>query len=440
MDRNGPEWTRLKVLYLFVHSSPFKSISVHFGPFPSTRLSFISFIRYSFALTLNFRCFFMPIMWRYLLSQYLRVLLLCSTAFITVLLTMRLDEVAHFATLGASALHILWFTLSQVPYVLPIAIPVSSLVSSTLLIQRLSNAHELTALRACGMGFRDILAPILIAAALLACLNFYIVSELATDSHLSTNLVKSELRSLNPLLLAHNKHLMRLKGFYFDTLGASQMGESASDTILAMPNKHNNRLNLLVAKNLQATPTTFTGEGVTLITGLASDSDQHFDHLMIENIGHATTSVEDFSQLIQKKVWTLNNDHLQLPLLLVRLETENQLLEEAQAADMPTSELKRITRNIHRSYTEIFRRLSIAIAAFTFTLMGAAFGISISRYHTSHGLAFVIGLAALYLISYFTAKGMDHHLIASSTLYLIPHLLIVGCALWALRRAAKGIE
>lgn len=382
----------------------------------------------------------MPILWRYLLGQYLRVLCFCSIAFIAVLLTMRLEEVAHFATLGASLTHILWFTLSQIPYVLPIAIPVSALISATILIKRLSNTHELTAMRACGMGLRDILTPILLAAALLACLNFYIVSELATDSHLSTGMLKSELRAINPLLLAHNKHLMRLKGFYFDTLGNSQMGEYAYNTVLAMPNKRNDRLSLMVAKSLKATPTTFTGEDVTFISGMSSDKEQHYDHLMLENIQHADTSVEDFAQLIQKKVWTLNNDHLQLPFLLVRLESEKQLLADAKSNESPTSEIKRIKRNIDRSYSEIFRRLSIALAAFTFTLMGAAFGVNISRYPSTKGLAVVIGLAALFLVAFFTAKGIDHLLIPSASLYVVPHLLIIALSIWALRRSAKGIE
>ncbi len=38
------------------------------------------------------------------------------------LVTTRLDAVAHFATLGSEGLLILWFTLHQIPYILPIAI------------------------------------------------------------------------------------------------------------------------------------------------------------------------------------------------------------------------------------------------------------------------------------------------------------------------------
>lgn len=382
----------------------------------------------------------MPTLWRYLLSQYFKVLCLCSVTFVAMLFIMRLEEIARFATLGADGLYVLWFALSQIPYVLPIALPVSCLISATLLFQRISHTHEFTALRASGLGLRDILAPILLAAAFLSCFNFYVVSELATGSHLTTGLVKEELRSINPLFLAQNKHLMRLKGFYFDILGSSRLGESASDIFLAMPNKHNDRLNLLIAKNLQATPSTFTGHGVTLISGVASDTDHHFDHLVLENIERATTSVQDFSQLMQKKIWTLSHDHLQLPFLLIRLDQQKQALALSKQAKAPISELKQIKRDIDRGHTEIVRRLSIAFATFTFTLMGAAFGISISRQRSSKGLCFVLGLATLYLVSYFIAKGVDYLFVTASLFYLLPHLVIIFLSVWALKRTMDGIE
>lgn len=242
----------------------------------------------------------MPIIWRYLLGQYLKVFFLCLISFIAILLTTRLDEIAHFATLGSEGLLILWFTLYQIPYVVPIAIPISSLISVMILVQRLSQTHEMTAFRACGLSLREVLTPILIAGFFIAAGNFYIVSELATESHLATSFTKMELRAVNPLLLLHNKHLMRLKGVYSDTLGNSRIGEYAGDIVVAMPNKHNASVNLIVAKNLQADPTLFTGKNMTIITPMSSDSLRQ-DQMMIENMESMKTSIKDFSQILQKR-------------------------------------------------------------------------------------------------------------------------------------------
>lgn len=382
----------------------------------------------------------MPILWRYLISQYLKVFILCLTTFIVILLTTRLDEIAHFATLGPEGLYILLFTLYQIPYILPIAVPISSLISAILLIQRLSHTHELTAMRACGLALRDIIAPVLITALFISALNFYVVSELATTSHLDAAVLKSRLRSVNPLLLLHNKHLLRMKGIFFDSLGPSKIGESASDVILALPRKANGRINLMLAEKLQATPLMFSGSKITFITPLKGKDPASFDQLMLENMKETRASIEDFSQLLQKKVWSINNDYLSLPLLLVRLKSERNLYEEAQAANKSKSHLKQIHRNIDRCKTEIARRLSLAIAVFSFTLMGLAFGVSISRKKTHKGLFIVIGFAVFYLMTFFAARSIDQLLIPATAMYLAPHLMIIGSSLFMLNRVTKGVE
>ncbi len=385
----------------------------------------------------------MPILWRYLLSHYLRVFFFCSIAFIAILLTMRLNEIAHFATLGAEGIYIILFTLYQIPYILPIAIPIACLISAVLLIKRLSDTHELTALRASGISISSILTPILFAASIVTLGNLYITSELATNSHLSAGMLKSELRALNPLLLLNNKHLMRLKGYYVDTLGVSQSGENAADVLIGIPNKNSGRITLLISKNLQATPFVFAGKEIALISTLPNknaETEEQFDQLIVENIAHAATTIQDFSQMVQKKVWTLNNDHLKLPLLLTRIADERHNLQQAIETGKSVGDQKQIQRNLNRAYSEIIRRISLGFSAFTFTLMGASFGVGISRNSSNRGLIYLIILTLLFLVGYFTAKGIEHLLIASSLLYLIPHVVIIFASLWTLKRATKGIE
>lgn len=384
--------------------------------------------------------FGLPILWRYLLGHFIKVALFCICAFIAILLTMRLDEIAHFAALGAPLSYIGLFTIYQIPYILPIAIPISCLIASLLLIQRLSSTHELTALRASGFAFRDILAPILLAAALIAVCNFWIVSEVTTQSHLTTNLLKSELRSINPLLLLNNKHLMRLRGYYFNALGNSRVGEFASDVILALPNHHQERINLLIAKRLQSSSAVFVGEHLTLLSSMEAADDPTYDHLFIENIEESVTPVQDFAQLLQKKVWAINNDYLQLGLLLVRIEEQQNALENAKLTQQPAAVIKSLRYQLHHSITDIFRRFSIAIAVFSFTLMGAVFGINISRKKQNRGVYLAILLTVTYLMAFFVAKGLDHNWILAAALYLSPHLLIILGAIFMLRRVTRGIE
>jgi lipopolysaccharide export system permease protein len=383
----------------------------------------------------------MPLLWRYLIHDFLQIVMVSLSAFIAILLTMQLDEIAHFAALGAPLNYMILFILHQIPYILPIAIPLSCLIASFLLIQRLSNTHELTALRASGFALREILAPIWLTAAFLTIGNFWITSELATHSHFQNNLLKNELRSINPLLLLHNKHLMRLKGFYFEALGASHVGESASEVIFALPNRHYQRIHLMVAQQLKATPHLFTGEGLTLITGMAHEQEEEdFDSLLIENIKKSITHVSEFSDLLQRKGWTINNDYLQTPLLLARMQDQRQLLLEAQLKGQNQEEIKSLKTQLHRSFSEMIKRFSIALAVLSFTLMGTSFGINISRQKHYFFLYLAIAFTTLYLVAFFVAKGMDHRWWLAAAFYLVPHFLIMSASLLVLRRAAKGIE
>lgn len=379
----------------------------------------------------------MPIIWRYLLSNYLKVLILCTISFIGLLLTLRLTEIAHFASLGAHWIYIAYYAFCQIPYILPIALPIAALISAVLLVQQLSKNNELSALRSAGFSLWTILTPLLFAGAFLSILNFYIVSELATNSHLSTALIKSELRCINPLLVLNNKHLMQIRGIYFDTLGASKVGESASDILIAMPSKDNQRLNLLIAKNLEATPQDFTGSQVTVLSTVEDKGSS--EHLLIENIGKAKTTIKDFTQMVQKKTCSLNHDHLQMSFLLARFSDEREKMKIAIEEKKPENVIKQHRRTINRMYSEMLRRVSIAIAAFTFTLLGASCGISIGRNSSAKGIAIVVALGAFYIAAYFSAKSIDHLLAGSIIVYLLPHVLFLATSLWMLRRAAKGI-
>lgn len=373
----------------------------------------------------------MPILWRYLLSQFIKMALTCVGAFVAILLTVRLDEVAHFIALGAPISYVALFISYQIPYILPIAIPISCLIASFLLIQQLSLTHELIALRASGFALRHIVAPILLVSAFLSVLNFWIVSEVATQTHLTSNMLKAELRSINPLMLLNNKHLMRLKGVYFEARGPSRVGETASDVVLAIPNKQTNRIGLLTAKQLVKLPDSFEANHLTLIS--SSEEDQ-LDNLYIENIGHSVTPTQDFADLLQNKVWTLSNDHLRLTLLRARKEhLLNQLGVEPHH-----DQIRSIKRQLDGIYSEIARRFSLGIAVFSFTLLGLACGMSIGRQRSYKGLGIAIAIAVLYLSAFFAAKGAAGHWIFVSSLYLFPLLLMIVTSSWMLQKIAKG--
>lgn len=354
----------------------------------------------------------MPTLWRYLAGSFSRTFLLCLAAFLAILLTSRLEEIAHFSSLGADLRLITLFTLFQIPYILPIAIPVSCLIASILLMQRLSSDQELTALRSLRFSLNKVITPVLILAAFISLFNFYTVSELATLSHLKANFLKNELRSVNPLLLFHNKPLMQMKGIYYDATGGSKLGTSAKDVILSIPNEKRHSLNLVFAKHLSADDDEFSADQLSILSPQGKG-----DNMILETFQDAKAPIEGFSQIIQKKVYPINNDTLNMGYLLLRKQKENK----------------------QQIYSEIARRISSGLSPFTFTLLGLSFGMSITRLKKGYSLVFPIGLAALYLICFFAGKAFETKSYLACTLYFLPHLIIIFASIYKIDKISKGI-
>ena len=365
------------------------------------------------------------ILWRYLVGQFLKTFLFATLAIVLCLLTLRMQEIAHFASIDTSRDYLIGFITYQIPYILPVAIPLSGLISSMILITTLSHHYEIVALRAQGYSLSSLFAPLLFSAFCLSIINFAITSEIATLTHRKTSLLKSELRSINPLLALHNKHLLQMKGIFFDALGTTKMGELASDALIAFPGKKGERIHLFLAKKLEAKDEAFIGENLTLITPLEEDK------ILVENIGHTHSKSHDFSDLLQKKVWSLNDDHLGFKSLLLRLNELNH---------QPEGAMKKLAKTRSRLLSEMTRRLSLGFAPFTFTLIGLSFGLSIGRTHTRRGLLWVTALAAFFLITFFLAKGIDDNREASLLLYTLPHAILIAAGLYNLRQINLGKE
>ncbi|MGM0440693.1 MAG: LptF/LptG family permease [Chlamydiota bacterium] len=380
----------------------------------------------------------MPIIWRYLLERYLKTLLLSVVAFITILMITRLDEVARFAAMGAPIGDLGLFALYQLPYILPIAIPISCLIAAMVLYLRLSHTHELTALRAAGFSINHIIAPVIIASGLLMLVNLYVVSELATESHLSTKKLQNKFKSVNPLLILQTPNFFTMRGAYADVLGKINPGEYAEDVIFAVKNSHNSRLHLASAHKINFKDNTFSADNFRILYNIApSEEAASFDDVFVENISSFATAADELTRLLTKEGWKLNNDHLKFRLLLVKL---NKKLSQLASPAQKLSQVTENRRQVQVIISEIARRFSVTLATLTFTLMGCAFGIELSRTPTRKGVITVASLAFIYLLAFFTARGFDQNFPLAAFLYFAPHLAIIWLSLKNLKRVNQGLE
>lgn len=371
------------------------------------------------------------IIYRYLLLEYLKVLFLSVFSFIAILLTTRLEEIARFAAAGGSGLAILKFTVLQIPYILPIVVAVSSLISAIVLSLRLSHSQELTTLRASGLSLKSILSPVLITSAFISIINFLIVSEMATESILKTRKMQRELSLINPLALIQNKHLIRHKDVYIDAQNRSLGGSSLQNLTVAVWNNPVKRINLALIKEMGFEEPIITARNMAMFSSFTPNENDNYDNLYIENIADSSMDIEGLSLYLKQKAAKLNDDYLKMSLLLSRI---NSLKDELKNGNM---ELK---SNISKAYSEIFRRISMGLTVFTLTLLGSSFGISTGRQRSYRSAYYVIGLTSILLVCIFSAKAFGQYITLSFLFYFLPQIIIIFLAEWNLKRISRGIE
>ncbi len=363
----------------------------------------------------------MPLLWRYLLRNYLKVFLLCVTGFISVLLVTRFQTIARFATTGASKLYIVKFILYQIPSVLPLAIPIACLIASLLLFQKMSRSHELTAVRAAGLSTLHITFPLIISGIVIAMLNFTIVSEIAPKCRALSKNLAYQMTAVNPLCLLQKETLIKLKNTYID-MKVLKAGRYAKDVFFITRNVSNQRLSLMLAEKLSLKDHTLLGENVTFISSVAPKAGESFDHLVIENQSEMQTESEQLTQYLRTSDWNFNYDYLNLRMLQARYIAENRGKEKPDV----------------RAIQELARRLSLGLAAFTFTLVGIGFGMEISRNLKIKGALWCFALMTFYLVAFMGAKSIKHDWLSSVVLFLAPHPIILFFCLRSFKQVAKG--
>lgn len=363
----------------------------------------------------------MPLLWRYLLRNYFQVFSLCVGGFIAILLVTRVQEIARLASLNSEFGNIILFTLCQIPYILPIAMPISGLIAAILLLQQLSHTHELTAFRASGITFKTLATPLLMAAFVLSVLNFMVVTEVTPRCRYYSHHLIQNAAMINPLFLIKKSKMLKLQDSYVD-MKMTHLGKEAKEIILAVKNESNNRLSLMTAKKFEVDDNLMKGKSVTIISNLASEEDL-YDHLIIENQETMSTSASALSSLMQKKTEKIGMEYLPIKTLLQTFSDPN----------VKTKTLKRAT-------FELCRRIFFPVITFAFTLLGFSLGMQIGRGRKKRGIYLAILLSSLTFICSIAAKSFQMAPYKVIFFYTLPIPILFFVSYWSQRKILKGVE
>lgn len=335
--------------------------------------------------------------------------LLSICTFIAVLIISRFKDIARFTALTGDFSKTGLFIAYHIPTILPIAIPLSALIASTILFQSLSRSFELTALRASGLSIPRIIAPVLAISILLSFMNFLICAEIGPYCRREgKGLIYNE-TSQNPLLLLQRQKLVKLKHTYIDM--EVKNDETTKNLTMIIPNEGTGRLSLISARRLFIKDEELKGIDLAIVSHLKSE--RGFDSLIIENQSTMSTAAPLLSQALKK-----NRPRLDISAL--------------------SSKMLKIWKKPKAALIESLRRISLSLAVFSFTLLGCTFGIDHRRKPIRKNLIFALLLTLSVLVSYLLGKELKHFPLLAISAFLLPHPFIWVCSSIHLYRISKG--
>lgn len=115
----------------------------------------------------------MSILFRYIAKEYLRIWWIAMGALVLVFVVSDVvAKIGKFAQYDADATALAAYFVLRIPRAMYDVLPLAALIGSLLAMTTLSRQHEITALRACGVGIGAIAAPVLVVSAVLSLAAF----------------------------------------------------------------------------------------------------------------------------------------------------------------------------------------------------------------------------------------------------------------------------
>lgn len=319
---------------------------------------------------------------------------------------MKLQDIAHFITLRASATEIFLFILYQIPYILPFAIPLSCLLATFLVLYRLSTSQEVIALQTSGISIQAIHIPFIWIGILTFLCNLFMNFEVTPCARKRTKSMITHLIQSNPFLMLQKKQYFGEKNH----LLRSNYGETENDLhqFFFFAKTTKNQLYGILADTVTLDDGTLEAHNLATITSFPGISKNDFPTIYLENQKKISMPIPEFSSLFIEDTPPIPQEDLSTKKIITKI--------------VNTMEDK---KNVSRGMLELIKRLSFAISSFTLLLIGISYGLQISSTKKSFNIVMCCLLTSSTFCSFLIAKSFEKHPLYAYYFYFIPHLFII---------------
>ncbi len=329
--------------------------------------------------------------------------------------------------------------LMLLPAVAPFALPLGMLTGVLLTLGRLSADSEITAMRASGVSLWRVARPILILATLGGLGAYYANFEAMPRARVAFETEFRAAIQADPMNFIVPKTFIReFKGYVAyvgDRQGAvlrdvwlwklddeKRVTEfNRSDTGRVVYDAASNELHL-----------TLTPAQVELRN--AKNPEDFHEAPTVSSVGVLPVPPIPLEKFFGSDALRIKQDWMTLD----ELRRERARLA-ARPAETDPEKIKTAAREQMQLELTIQRKFNLAVAVFTFALIGVPLGIKVSRRETSANLGVAVGLGLGFYFLLIMGGSLDRHPEYHPDLLLwVPNLLFLGVAAWLFRRVERA--
>ena len=320
------------------------------------------------------------------------------------------------------------------PFVLSYALPIGVLTGVLLVLGRMSAEHEITAMRAAGLGLLWIARPVLLFAVLGVLAGVAINFEFMPWARVTYHVALGNAVSLNPLSFIVPRTFIR--EFPGKVLYVGERNRQGVKDFWLWELDGQGR----VKNSIRAESGSFDFDERT------SELILSLNHLQVES--RDPKNPEDFTMLRP----SLSSEHTSVRLPLEGLFGKNafhrklqwytypELAAEQRRLAQPVAPADAPQRALDRMRLQIViqDKLTTAFAVFSFALIGVPLGLKVSRRETSANLGLAVALALGYYFLTVVVGWMDRHPnLRPDLLMWMPNLIFLAVGVWLFWRVDR---
>lgn len=327
--------------------------------------------------------------------------------------------------------------LLSIPVVISYALPLGMLTGALLTLGRLSSDSEITAMRAAGLSIPRIALPVFILAALAALLGLRINFESMPRAKIQYE------RELAAAMHANPFSLIRPKTFIRDFPGSviyvgSMEGSDVRDFWLWQLDGEKRVVRFVRAEAGRVDFDEATNDFVvTLRNARIEDHDRKAPDAFSQPL-----RISSFEQIEPFRLSMARYLHFQDVHQKPQWMTYGELMAERARIERratPAGGDAQRRRDLMKVSLTIQDKFTMALAVFSFALVGVPLGIKVSRKETSANLGLAVLLALTYYCLSVMVGWLDVHPEYRPDLLLwVPNLLYLGLGLWLMKRLDRA--